>query len=126
MITSEQAQQVQKLYKQTLLRLGEMLKVLKQGDSSRNREILKEHCDFLSTQGKKQNLFGWVEIMETAKIAISRPSNDYDATTKLIIKEIKNAGDYLLKQNLNAIFVSDELQDLAPQAKSRVMDVETV
>lgn len=126
MISSEQAHQAQKLYKQTLLRLGEMLKVLKQGDSSRNREILKNHCDYLSTQGKKQNLFGWVEIMETAKIAISRPENDYISTTKLIIKEIKNAGEHLLKQELNAIFVSDELQELAPQARARIMDVETV
>lgn len=52
MINSEQAHQAQKLYKQTLLRLGEMLKILKQGDNSRNREILKNHCDYLSTQGK--------------------------------------------------------------------------
>lgn len=126
MINSEQAHQAQKLYKQTLLRLGEMLKILKQGDNSRNREILKNHCDYLSTQGKKQNLFGWVEIMETAKIAISRPNNDYISTTKLIIKEIKNAGELLLQQEINAICVSDELQDLAPQAKARLMDVETV
>ncbi|WPF88740.1 response regulator [Cyanobacterium aponinum AL20118] len=126
MINSEQAHQAQKLYKQTLLRLGEMLKILKQGDNSRNREILKNHCDYLSTQGKKQNLFGWVEIMETAKIAISRPDNEYSSTAKLIIKEIKNAGELLLQQEINSICVSDELQDLAPQAKARLMDVETV
>lgn len=126
MITSEQASQNQKLYKQTLIRLGEMLKILKQGDNSRNREYLKSHCNFLSIEGKKLNLFGWVEIMETAKIAITNPENDYDSTTKLIIKEIKKAGEYLLKNEVNSIFVDDSLQILAPSARSRLMDLETV
>ncbi|MGI0481795.1 response regulator [Geminocystis sp. CENA526] len=126
MITSEQASQNQKLYKQTLIRLGEMLKILKQGDNSRNREHIKSHCNFLSIEGKKQNLFGWVEIMETAKIAILSKENDYDSTTKLIIKEIKKAGEYLLKNEVNSIFVDDSLQALAPNSRSRLMDLETV
>jgi len=126
MITSEQANQHQKLYKQALLRLGEMLKVLKEGDSSRNRETLKSHCDYLSVQGKKQNLFGWVEIMETAKIAIVKPENDYNSTTKLIIKEIKNAGEYLLKNEINSICVGETLRSLAPQSRARLMDLETI
>ena len=126
MFTSEEAQKAQKLYKQTLLRLGEMLKVLKQGDNSRNRELLRGHCDYLSAQGKKQNLFGWVDLMETAKVAIVKSENDYQSTTKLIIKEIKNANECLIKNEINAIYPSDELQHLAPQAKSRLMDVQTV
>jgi chemotaxis protein histidine kinase CheA/DNA-binding response OmpR family regulator len=126
MITSEQASNNQKLYKQTLLRLGEMLKILKEGDSNRNRENIKSHCDYLSNQGKKQNLFGWVEVMETAKVAIVRSENDYTATTKIIIKEIKNAGEYLVKNEINAICLTDELRDLAPQFRSRLMDVETI
>lgn len=126
MITSEQASNNQKLYKQTLLRLGEMLKILKEGDSSRNRENIKSHCDYLSNQGKKQNLFGWVEVMETAKVAIVRSENDYSTTAKVIIKEIKNAGEYLVKNEINAICVTDELRHLAPQFRSRLMDVETI
>ncbi|BAQ64949.1 hybrid sensor histidine kinase/response regulator [Geminocystis sp. NIES-3709] len=126
MITSEQASQNQKLYKQTLIRLGEMLKILKEGDNSRNREHIKSHCDFLSIQGKKLNLFGWVEVMETSKMAILNPENDYDSTTKLIIKEIKKAGEYLVKNEINSIFVGDSLQVLAPNARSRLMDLETV
>ena len=70
MFTSEDGHKTQKLYKQTLLRLGEMLKILQQGDSSRNREMIRDHCDYLSAQGKKQNLFGWVDLMETAKVTI--------------------------------------------------------
>lgn len=126
MITSEQASHNQKLYKQTLIRLGEMLKILKQGDNSRNREYIKSHCNFLSIEGKKLNLFGWVEIMETAKIAILNSENEYNSTTKLIIKEIKKAAEYLLKNEVNSIFVDDSLQILAPNARSRLMDLETV
>ncbi|BAQ60590.1 signal transduction histidine kinase CheA [Geminocystis sp. NIES-3708] len=126
MITSEQANKNQKLYKQTLIRLGEMLKILKEEDSNRNRENIKSHCDYLSNQGKKQNLFGWVEVMETAKAAIIKSENDYVSTTKLIIKEIKNAGEYLVKNEINAICVSDELRSLAPQSRARLMDVETI
>lgn len=53
MINSEQAHQAQKLYKQTLLRLGEMLKILKQGDNSRNREILKKSLRLPINSGEK-------------------------------------------------------------------------
>jgi chemosensory pili system protein ChpA (sensor histidine kinase/response regulator) len=126
MITSEQANKNQKLYKQTLVRLGEMLKILKEGDSNRNRENIKSHCDYLSNQGKKQNLFGWVEVMETAKAAIVRTENDYNSTAKLIIKEIKNAGEYLVKNEINAICLNDELRQLAPDSRARLMDVETI
>ena len=126
MLNSEQAQKAQKLYKQTLLRLGEMLKVLKQNDNSRNREILRGHCDYLGSLGKKQNLFGWVDLMETAKVAIVEPENDYQQTTKLIIKDIKKAGECLIKNDINSICVSDELFQLAPQKRARLNDIQTL
>ncbi|HIK37817.1 MAG: response regulator [Geminocystis sp.] len=126
MITSEQAQKVQQIYKNTLIRLGEMLKVLKQGDSSRNREVIRSHCDHLSILGKKENLFGWVEIMETAKEAIINPENEYDSTIKLIIKEIKKASDLLLKHEIDQICVSEQLLSLAPQARGRGISGETI
>ena len=126
MFTSEDAHKAQKLYKQTLLRLGEMLKVLKQGNSSRNRELLRGHCDYLSAQGRKQNLLGWIDLMETAKVAIIDSENNYYTTAKLIIKEIKNAGEFLLKNELNAISVSDELKSLAPQVQERLDNEDTL
>ena len=126
MLNSEQAQKAQKLYKQTLLRLGEMLKILKQNDNSRNRELLRGHCDYLSALGKKQNLFGWVDLMETAKVAIVEPDNDYQKTTKLIIKEIKNAGERLIKNDINSITASEELYSLAPQKRARLNDIQTL
>ncbi len=127
MINSEQASKNQKLYKQTLLHLGEMLKILKQGDSNRNRENLKSHCDYLLSQGKKQNLFGWVEVMETAKVAIITTENNYESTTKLIIKEIKKAGEYLVKNEIDSIGVTDELRHLVLSPSRTVsMDVETI
>lgn len=118
--------QAQELYKQSLLRLGAMLKLLKQGDTPENRRGIQKHCEALSLEGRKQNLFGWVAIMETAQGAIAKPHHNYTSTTKLIIKEIKTAAEYLLKGNLNAISVSDQLLELAPSAPTRFMNVETV
>ncbi len=115
-----------KLYKQTLLRLGEMLKILKQGDNPENRNTLQAHCQYLFDQGKKENLFAWAEVMETAKIAIANPENDYDSTTKLIITEIKQVGEKLLKQQEEEITISDKLSALVPEAKARLRDRETV
>ncbi|MBE9221579.1 hybrid sensor histidine kinase/response regulator, partial [Cyanobacterium stanieri LEGE 03274] len=123
MISSNQAQE---LYKQTLFRLGAMLKLLKQGDSPDNRRNVQKHCEALSLEGKKQNLFGWVAIMETAQGAIAKPHHNYSTTTKLIIKEIKQASEYLLQGDVNAISVSDQLLELAPSARTRFMDVETI
>ncbi|MBF2057698.1 MAG: response regulator [Cyanobacterium sp. T60_A2020_053] len=118
--------QTQELYKQTLMRLGSMLKLLKQGDSPQNREKIQSFCDYLSLEGRKQNLFGWVELMETAKAAIAKPQHNYSSTTKLIIKEIKEAGEHLIKGEINSIAMSDQLLNLAPSAKARFMDVETI
>ncbi|AFZ48607.1 putative CheA signal transduction histidine kinase [Cyanobacterium stanieri PCC 7202] len=118
--------QAQELYKQSLLRLGAMLKLLKQGDSPEHRRSIQKHCEALSLEGRKQNLFGWVAIMETSQGAIAKPHHEYISTTKLIIKEIKTAAEYLLKGDLNAISVSDQLLELAPSARTRFMDVETV
>jgi chemosensory pili system protein ChpA (sensor histidine kinase/response regulator) len=114
-----------KLYRQTLLRLGEMLKILKQGDNPDNRNTLQAHCEYLSNKGKQKNLFGWVELMETAKLAIANPNNEYDTTVKLIITEIKQAGEKLLKPEEN-ISVSRQLLALVPELRARLMDMETV
>lgn len=118
--------QTQELYKQTLIRLGSMLKLLKQGDSPQNRERIQSFCEYLSLEGRKQNLFGWVGLMETAKGAIAKPQHNYSSTIKLIIKEIKEAGENLINGEINAIVVSDQLLNLAPSAKARFMDVETI
>lgn len=116
----------QKLYKQALLRLGEMLKILKQGDRRENRNTIEGHCEFLSNQGKQYNLFGWVEIMETAKLAISNPDNEYDSTTKTIITEIKYAAEKLLKQKEQEISLGEKLATLVPRGRARFMDLETI
>ena len=64
--------------------------------------------------------------METAQGAIAKPHHDYHSTTKLIIKEIKQASEQLLQGDVNAITVSDQLLALAPSARTRFMDVETI
>jgi chemosensory pili system protein ChpA (sensor histidine kinase/response regulator) len=114
------------LYNKNLLHLAEMLKLLKQGDNKSNRETVKTHCQELLELGKKVNFFGYVELLETAKQAIIERTNPYETTLKLIIKEIKEAGDKILNGHSDQIYVSSELEELAPNTREELMNFETI
>jgi chemosensory pili system protein ChpA (sensor histidine kinase/response regulator) len=116
----------QNLYNNTLLILGEMLKILRQEDSKETRNKLKSYCQDLSVLGKKANLPRWVELLETATVAIADTNNPYTATTKLIIKEIKQASENVINHKSEKIRVSSQLQELVPDSFLKLMDLEDI
>lgn len=116
----------QSFYKKVLLQLREMLQVLKQKDTPATRNQFQEHCHQLSLLGQKAKIPQWVELLETAKVAIANSQNPYLSSGKLIIKEIKEAGELLVSGRTEEIHPSQELQALAPLPSENLVDLETV
>ncbi len=116
---------IQNLYTQTLMRLGEMLKMLKQGDTGENREKLTSQCQYLAELGKDADVSGWVGLLEIAGMAIANRHNSYETTTKLIIKELKQAVDIITAGTNQPVYVSSELQALVPNSRLILKDVDT-
>lgn len=116
----------EKLYKNTLVNLGEMLKILKQGDNKETRNKIKSHCQNISHLGQKIRLLGWTELLETASVAIADTNNSYTTTTKLIIKEIKQAAEDVVTGKTKKIYISSELQSLVPDSFLKMVDLETI
>ncbi len=114
------------LYTQSLLRLGEMLKLLRKGDSPQNRNWVRSHCDFLLEEGKKNNFSAWVKLLQTAREAIANLDNEYEHTTKTIITEIKYAGEKLQKDLEQEIIASDKLLELIPKVEEELIEHEHI
>ncbi len=116
----------QNFHKKVLLRLGEMLKILKQGERQENRVKLQTHCQKLSKMGKDSKMRQWIELVETASLAISLPENPYQACARIIVKEIKEAGELVLTGQASQIKISEKLQSFATLSDSKMVEIETI
>ncbi|ELR96377.1 response regulator [Gloeocapsa sp. PCC 73106] len=102
-----------------------MLQVLKHSDTSKSRSQFQEHCQELLIWGKKANLSGWVELLETAKSAIACEENAYLPCGTLIIKEIKDAGELIARAKATEIAPSEQLQALARASEATWEEFDT-
>ena len=114
----------QHIYKNSLLRLAEMLKILREGDSKETRQKFKTLCLELAELGRQAKLTKWVKLLEMTAVAIADTNNQYISTAKTIIKEIKQASEYVLHNENEQIEISDELEKLVPDSFLNLISVE--
>ena len=98
-----------------LIELREMLELFKQQDQPEHREALQVHCLNLVRLGEHQDLPGWDELLETARVAIACSSNSYRLLANIVIKEIKQAQELVLAGRSVEICASEQLKALAPE-----------
>ncbi|MBD2130297.1 response regulator [Microcoleus sp. ZQ-A2] len=98
-----------------LIELREMLQLFKQQDQPEHREALQVHCLNLVRLGEQQDLPGWDELLETARVAIACSSNSYRLLANIVIKEIKQAQELVLAGRSVEICASEQLKALAPE-----------
>ena len=72
----------------------------------------------LAELGKPCKIQSWIELVSTAAGAIANPKNPYRPSVKLIIKEIKQAGELVRAGRLDEIRVSDQLQELSGRSSA--------
>ncbi|MEY2830789.1 MAG: hypothetical protein RLZZ574_47 [Cyanobacteriota bacterium] len=108
--TSGQAnvpQQVTKILKQ-------MLQIFKQPDSPESRQKLHLCCKSLGEIAPSEA--NWQNLIATTQTAITNKKYPYSTIAQVVIKEIKQAGDYLNAGQANKLVISKNLQQLAATA----------
>jgi chemotaxis protein histidine kinase CheA len=99
-----------------LIELREMLQLFKQQDQSEHREALQVHCLNLIGLAEQQDLPGWDELLETARVAIACSSNSYRLLANIVIKEIKQAQELVIAGRSVEICASEQLKALVPES----------
>ena len=100
-------QQVTKLLKQ-------MLQVFKQADSPESRQKLHLCCKSLGKIAPDDA--NWQQLITTTQKAITNKKYPYSTIAQVVIKEIKQAGDYLNAGKTQSLVPSKNLQQLAATA----------
>lgn len=100
-------QQVTKVLKQ-------MLQVFKQPDSPESRQKLHLSCKSLAQIAPQET--NWQNLIVTTQTAVTNKKYPYNAIAQVVIKEIKQAGDYLQAGQGTQIAISKNLQQLAATA----------
>ncbi len=94
--------------------LKQMLQVFKQPDSPESRQKLHLACKSLSQIAP--NEANWQKIVATTQTAITNKKYPYGTIAQVVIKEIKQAGDYLTAGQAQKLVPSKNLQQLAATA----------
>ncbi len=105
--TVDVAEQVKEVLKQ-------MLQLFKQPDSNQNRAAIKESCGSLAEIAPEDS--SWQTFVQTATKATGNRKYPYNTVAQIIIKEIKQAGDFLAAGKSSQIVPSKNLRQLAATA----------
>ena len=99
--------------KETLM---QMLQLFKQPDSKENRQKIQEVCQSLSQIAPQEA--NWQKFVKIAAQASSNQKYPYNTVAKIVIQEVKQAGDLLSTSQASKIVPSKNLQQLAATASS--------
>lgn len=103
----------------TRQRLKEMLQIFRESSSPNNREQLQKLCSQLGEL--HPNVSGWQTIIKLAQKAVANPSHSYNTLAPIIIKEIKQASDYVELGQMSEISPSNELKRLAESRLPQIL-----
>ena len=123
-IDTRQHQDWKNFQAQVLEILREMLQQFKQTNLEISRKNLQKCCHQLSKIGRDLNLSNWCTLCESAALAISNPNNSYLTLAKIIITEIKQAQELVLKNKDAEIAISQQLETLCPRPQQSLLAFE--
>lgn len=90
--------------------LKAMLQLFKQGDSQKSRQQLIALCNRLIQVSSTTP--AWVLLLQMAQRAIANSKNSYATLAPVVIKDLKQASDFLLTGSANRIAISPNLKNL--------------
>ncbi|MBD2255457.1 hybrid sensor histidine kinase/response regulator [Nostoc parmelioides] len=97
---------------QVLQTLREMLQLFKQPATPASRQNLQDCCNQLVKLGKTWNLPNWCNLCKAAANAIANQENTYLTLAKIVITEIKQAQELVLRSRESEITISHRLEAL--------------
>lgn len=104
--------------------LKQMLQIFKQPDSPESRQKLHIACKHLGEIAP--NEANWQQLIETTQKAITNKKYPYATIAQVVIKEIKQGGEYLNAGQASQIAPSKNLQQLAATAGGTAGDTVTI
>lgn len=100
--------------------LRQMLQLFKQKETADSRQHLQTLCGQLAQLEKDRE--NWQTLIRVSQTAIANSDNTYQSLAPVVIKEIKQASDWIQTGKNSAIVASPALQQLSGGAKiSQVM-----
>lgn len=100
--------------------LRQMLQLFKQRETADSRQQLQTLCGQLTQLEKDRE--SWQNLIRVAQTAIANSDNTYQSLAPVVIKEIKQASDWIQTGKNSAIVASPALQQLSGGVKvSQVM-----
>jgi len=94
--------------------LKQMLQLFKQSDSPESRQKLNIACRHLGEIAPNES--NWQSLVATTQKAITNKKYPYNTIAQVVIKEIKQAGDYLNAGQIDKLLPSKNLSQLATTA----------
>ncbi|HIK05080.1 MAG TPA: response regulator [Trichormus sp. M33_DOE_039] len=108
---------------QVLQILREMLQLFKQAATSESRRNLQQCCNQLVQLGQTWNLPNWCNLSKAAATAIGNSENSYLTLAKIVITEIKQAQELVLRGRETEITISQQLEALWDFPETALMEV---
>lgn len=103
--------------------LKQMLQLFKQPDSQQNRQKIQTICQNLGDLAPKEA--NWQKFVNIAAKASTNQKYPYNTVAKIIIQEVKQAGDLLSTSQASKINPSKNLQQLAATATPATQQAST-
>ena len=94
--------------------LREMLQLFRQAELPNGRDRFHEICVGLRRLGEAFDLDQWCSLVNTASQAIADPGNSYRALAPIVIKDLKQAQEFVLAGRVADVAPSEQLIALAP------------
>lgn len=91
-----------------------MLQVFKQPENSQSRQELYKICRVFKAASSQFELQNWVELITIVERAIANPENTYRTLAPIVIKNIKQAQEFVISGRENEINPGDNLIALLP------------
>ncbi len=105
--------------------LREMLQIFRQADTLLDaRDRLQDICFGLKGLGEAFGLMQWSDLLEMTAQAIANLDNSYRTLAPIVITEIKQAQDLVLRDRASDIAPSEQLQAMVPVQSSLEFDQE--
>lgn len=99
--------------------LREMLDYFRGKDTADTRQKLRKICD--RAKEIDQDNQNWQMVVDMAKNAVSNPKHSYETLAPVIIKDLKQGGDYLELEQPDQIETSNALKRLAETGTPQVL-----
>ncbi len=94
--------------------LRDMLRLFKQPDNAESRTALQHSCDALLRIGEQFDLTHWCALLRLAGQAVGNQEQTYRALAPVVIKDVKQAQEWVLGGRATEITPSNAMQALLP------------